>query len=450
MNSTFKYINFIQFKDLFVWDVKRQTDSKVIFKVSTDKLGKYINEQSTKYYISTKGEKYKILGINNIEGIYDAYVEDGEKINQKYKKMECGWLAYNPYRINVGSIGIKRKEHKNDYISPAYVVFSCKENVNPEFIYLLFKTNKYNEIIRQNTTGSVRQNLTFTNLSKMPFPLFNDFKKQSLLVKEYNDLIEISNQKIIETKNLENEIEKYLLNELGVEFKENTLENGLYFIHYKDMYMWRVDNSSSLNLCRSSKYISNSINEKPEITKEIYRGKSPKYDNSSNTYILNQRCIRWDDIEPEWGKSINIKWFESIDSNFLTKQNDILINSTGEGTIGRSSLVRDKGIGMLIDSHILLLRLNNDIISPEFFVNVFNSIIGQKQVEQLKSAQSTNQTELGINNLKKIKIPLPSIEKQNEIVNHISIIKKEIKSLREEAEKNKVLALSQFENEIFE
>ena len=38
----------------------------------------------------------------------------GKEINQAYKKMELGWLAYNPYRINVGSIGIRQQEHKNE------------------------------------------------------------------------------------------------------------------------------------------------------------------------------------------------------------------------------------------------------------------------------------------------------------------------------------------------
>lgn len=449
MKSEYKYIKFIQFRDLLLWDVKRQTENKVVFGVNVSKLGKYIVEQSSKYDISTKGEKYKILGVNNVEGIFDAYEEDGEKINQKYKKMEGGWLAYNPYRINVGSIGIKRKEHKNEYISPAYVVFSCKEKINPEFVYLLFRTQKYNEIIRQNTTGSVRQNLTYSNLSNMPLPLFDDYEMQSKLVDIYNKLIKKSEECIQKANELEKEIERYLLDELGIELKENKLGKGLQFIQYKDLSFWGIDKNVSLNIFHSKIHDPVSIDSKPEIAKELLRGKSPKYDDQSKELILNQKCIRWDSIETEWARTINSNWLESVKPNFITKQNDILINSTGEGTIGRASLVRDKGVGLIFDSHILLLRLSQNIVNPEFFINVFNSLLVQKQIDELKSAQSTNQTELGINNLKKIQIPLPSIEKQNEIANHILSLKKEIKNLREEAEKNKALALTQFENEIF-
>ena len=42
--------------------------------------------------------------------MFDALVEKGRKIKQKYHKVEDNWLAYNPYRIDVGSIGIKTQE----------------------------------------------------------------------------------------------------------------------------------------------------------------------------------------------------------------------------------------------------------------------------------------------------------------------------------------------------
>ncbi|MBP5582469.1 MAG: hypothetical protein J6X43_00740, partial [Bacteroidales bacterium] len=120
------------------------------------RLGDYIQEESAKYKISDPTKTYGILGVNNQTGIFDAYLEKGSKIKQKYKKMQVGWIAYNPYRVNVGSIGMRTEKQEYEYISPAYVVFSCKEGLLPEYLYRLMKTDLFNKIIRENTTGSVR------------------------------------------------------------------------------------------------------------------------------------------------------------------------------------------------------------------------------------------------------------------------------------------------------
>lgn len=105
---------------------------------------------------------------------------------------------------------------------------------------------------------------------------------------------------------------------------------------------------------------------------------------------------------------------------------------------------------MLYDSHILLLRVNKEKINPLFFTYLFNSDFGQKQVENLKSAQSTKQTELGVNNLKKIMFPLPPLKIQNKIADTIEKMKIKIKNLQKSAEENRRFAIEGFEKEIFQ
>ena len=83
-------------------------------------------------------------------------------------------------------------------------------------------------------------------------------------------------------------------------------------------------------------------------------------------------------------------------------------------------------VGLLYDSHILLLRLNKEKIYPRYFVYVFNSKYGQEQVENVKSAKTTKQTELGVENLKKIQIPIPPLHVQKQIVSELEIMYNEI------------------------
>lgn len=92
-----------------------------------------------------------------------------------------------------------------------------------------------------------------------------------------------------------------------------------------------------------------------------YQGKgvTPKYVDDSSIIVLNQKCIR--------NNKIDYKFAQFIDDNknyneakFL-KIGDILVNSTGQGTAGRVSFVKslpaDKRV--IVDSHILVLRLDN-------------------------------------------------------------------------------------------
>ena len=159
------------YKDLTRWDIKNY-----LFLFSSpyavEELGKYIYEHSEKENIGNEAEKeFPILGVTNKVGVYlNEYVK-GENINQPYKKVRGGELTYNPYRVNVGSIGVVQSEYDNFYISPAYVVFGTKEGLLNEYIYLVLSSDWFNQYLRAATSGSVRQNLTFDLLSELKVPI---------------------------------------------------------------------------------------------------------------------------------------------------------------------------------------------------------------------------------------------------------------------------------------
>lgn len=206
----------IRFEEILQWDVKQFYITKISSKFRIDKLGNHIIHETKKYQLSNEPDKdFNILGVSNKEGMYDAYTLKGREIKQKYHKVENDWLVYNPYRINVGSIGLKTKDLKGEYISPAYVVFSCKETVLPEYIFFLIKTDTFNKLINDSTTGTVRQTLHFEKIAEINIPV-PTIKEQKEILKEYNDtLMEIEKLKeklhIIERKK-----DTYLLDVLDI------------------------------------------------------------------------------------------------------------------------------------------------------------------------------------------------------------------------------------------
>ncbi|MCA4809812.1 restriction endonuclease subunit S [Empedobacter stercoris] len=146
---------------------------------------------------------------------------------------------------------------------------------------------------------------------------------------------------------------------------------------------------------------------------DITRGKGPKYSENGANLMLNQKCVRWFTIDAEYAKSIDLDWYNSLDDLYKLKLNDILVNSTGEGTIGRSGMANENTVNYAYDSHTLKVR---SFVNQSFICSFINSEYGQKQVEDLKGAKSTKQTELGATNLNNFAIPLPPLEIQECIV----------------------------------
>lgn len=160
----------------------------------------------------------------------------------------------------------------------------------------------------------------------------------------------------------------------------------------------------------------------------IDRGKSPVYSEKSNSIVLNQKCIRWFQIETIWGKSVSEKWLNSIDKIIFTKIGDILVNSTGEGTIGRAAIVDTKSANLLYDSHVLKY---STLINSRHILTCLNSTFCQSQIEECKGAKTTKQTELGVDNLSNLLIPLPPLAEQQAIVDRVE----KLLSLVDELEK---------------
>ena len=450
--KTYKKLKLIELKEFDLWDIKRYTSKKLKSNFNIEKLSNCIKEENRKYKLYLEEHKtFGILGVNNKDGIFDAYEQKGKEINQPYKKMEIGWLAYNPYRINVGSIGIRKKEHLYQYKSPAYVVFSCLDNLLPEYLYLLFRTERFIKIINESTTGSVRQNLTSEILKTLKIPL-PSISEQETIVKNYYNKITQATTYQQQAETLEKNIESYLFESLGIEQKteQKTKKKGLQFVEFYKMNFWGVDKIKLDKGLHSSRYEVTSIGDFPELLVTCFRGKSPKYTEISPKFILNQKCNRWNSIDFSFVKSVDEDWYNNIDEDFFTKEGDILVNSTGEGTIGRATYITKNYEGLIYDSHMLLLRLNRSIYNPILFVDLFNSSYIQTQIDKIKSAQATKQTELGINNLLKIRIPiLSNLQVQQTIITQIDTYKNEIKILRERVTLLKQQAEQEFEQTIF-
>ena len=136
-----------------------------------------------------------------------------------------------------------------------------------------------------------------------------------------------------------------------------------------------------------------------EMCSFISRGLTPKYDDGSDELILGQTCVRnnivtLNNARKHKPKNKTEKWVQ---------QWDVLINSTGIGSLGRVGIVYFQKNNVAIDSHITVVRTSNPLYRHYVGRNLLNR---QLEIEKM-AVGSTGQTELPRDSVKAMPIVIP-------------------------------------------
>ena len=154
----------------------------------------------------------------------------------------------------------------------------------------------------------------------------------------------------------------------------------------------------------------------------ISRGKQPSYVEDSNVRVINQACIYWDKINLEKVKYHDIN---SSKNYIIVSPGDLLINSTGTGTLGRCNVVPnfcDDNI-YIVDSHVTVLQ-NSKEIDAIFFKWLLNYKGIQKDFYIQCVNGSTNQIELSKEKLRNYMIIVPPLDLQNQFADFVAQVDK--------------------------
>ena len=140
---------------------------------------------------NTNNEIEDIYSVNNKSGFIlqsnqfkDRIVASEDTSN--YKIVKKDYFAYNPARINVGSIA-RMKDSKAGIISPMYICFECNNNnVLPEYLEYFFETDIFTYEMKKRLEGSVRMCLSYESMLNIPIDL-PDIMQQKKISKVLNE-----------------------------------------------------------------------------------------------------------------------------------------------------------------------------------------------------------------------------------------------------------------------
>ena len=163
------------------------------------------------YVVSKRNKKNQnlpVYSINNQKG-FISQTEQFEDISSdkrgydisQYKVIEKNTFAYNPARINVGSIGYSG-ELNNIIISSLYVCFKTTESINDEFLLQFFNTFHFKVEVLNNVEGGIRNYLFYENFSKIrvSFPSIQEQRKIASFLSSLDELIVSHEDKLLGLK----------------------------------------------------------------------------------------------------------------------------------------------------------------------------------------------------------------------------------------------------------
>lgn len=322
---------------------------------------------------------------------------DFEQINRR-SKVDT-WDVLITMIGTVGDVAVVRDD------PPLYAVknlglFKTKCELDGRWLYYWLKSPQAKGLIFQRLAGASQQYLTLGHLRAFPVrtPVEVEIKKRIVdVLQSYDDLIENNRRRI---KLLE-EAARLIFREWFVRLRfpghEHTgIENGL-------PEGWHQASIA-------------------DLTEFLSRGISPSYDDEAPGLVINQKCIRNGllDLGPARRQS------KKVPTSKLVLAGDVLVNSTGAGTLGRVAQVLEEIPDCTVDSHVTIVRPRMDL-SPAWFGM---ALVSMQPVIEGMGKGATNQTELSKADLGELKLTVPSKSVSDDFDQLVSPLRRQVQVLR--------------------
>lgn len=142
----------------------------------------------------------RVYGVDRHEGLTSETKYAAEKLN-RYKVIKPGMFAYNPMRLNIGSIGFCSSKHNYGLVSPDYVVFGCHAGMlDPDFLSYAIRGPEWLQWSSSAGVGSVRVRIYYRELARMllTIPPYSEQREIASVLGALDDKIEL-NRRMNET-----------------------------------------------------------------------------------------------------------------------------------------------------------------------------------------------------------------------------------------------------------
>jgi type I restriction enzyme, S subunit len=331
----------------------------------------------------------EVLSVTNSGGfvrsldVFDKQVFSED--SSKYKLVRHNDLAYNPSRINVGSVA---RCHFRDggAVSPMYVVFRCRASLLPQYLLYFLKSQIGRQYINHRCVGAVRFQLRYSDLEQIELPIPPLVEQDRIIrILDEGDAL----------KGLRAQADRRMGDFIPALFDE--------------MFGDPVANPKGWTLMKLG-----------DVCAEIYR--YPTFYGFEYTEP-GVPVARIGNIHPNGFLDPDLSHYAFIDSatsekfpRTILEFHDIVMAVRGDGSTGkRIGLVKSANlIGANISPNLLRFKADPEIIEPIYLFYLMTSRGGQLLVDRCitRAAKKT----ITARDIKDIRIPLPPLSDQHDFV----------------------------------
>ena len=149
-----------------------------------NRLGDLIHEVSNR---NKRNTDLPVLSVSNRQGFIAQSEQFDNRIiasddTSNYKIVIKNDFAYNPARINVGSIA-RLVNYESGIVSPMYICFRCSDEILPEYLELFFQSRYFQLEVEKRLEGSVRLCLSMDGIKSIQFSLLPIYEQKALTEK---------------------------------------------------------------------------------------------------------------------------------------------------------------------------------------------------------------------------------------------------------------------------
>ncbi len=452
-NSLFKIVSY---SNIYSWDVKNFLKKSSSFNPTIPLVlfGEFLSKANIKKVNIDDHQTYKILGVRSYgKGAFINREVEGKTLKMRvYQQAEQNHLFWCKVDTKNGAFGVINND-LSDGLGSSNMTFAKIDTAkaNVDFVQLFFKSNRIYEYLDGFVTGTTNRKYIrpdqLLNEIYIPLPTLDE---QNRIVDAYNSKLNLAEQQLKEAKELEESIEKYLFEELGIvkENKKVGKEKKIFqLIKFSETQRWDalflldklpaiVSSHELVKFSDIIKYFNKGENGK------TIRIDSPKFPNDDFRYVGMEHIEKVTgillDMPEVKGKEIKSQTLRIPKNFFIYGKLRPYLNKYW---------INDTDFDNIICSSEFFVFDTIETLDKLFFKYVLASKIIQNQISDKTSGARMPRINEDI--FFNLQFPLPPIEKQKEISDKINNVKSKIKQLNSLSIKNKEEAISVFGKEIF-
>ena len=339
-----------------------------------------------------------IMGVSKIDGIVPMEERLIGKDIARYKVLKTDWFAYNPMRINIGSIA-RWSDRDDVLVSPDYVVFRCLDEggstLNASYLDHCRTAKQWEDFVGGSGDGGVRIRIYYKDLARLPISVGGAAEQQKIAgcLTSLDEVIAAQGRKVAALADHKRALMQQLFPREGQSLPR------LRFPEFRDSGEWKVDRFERLYT-----FERNNAHSRDKLNYVAGKVKNIHYGDIHTKFQTHFHMTR--ETVPYINETESVPPFDSED---YCVEGDLIFADASEDTndVGKCiELVDLNGERLLSGQHTILARRTDDRLAVGFGGYLFRSKRIRRQIE--KEAQGTKVYAISAKRLSDVEVAFPN------------------------------------------